>query len=117
MDSLYVIGWILIAVGIALGPGSALLFMSKRTTLNPAGQPSGLVTVGAFQFSRNPMYLGLVVGYVGLAVVIGQLWPIVLLPFPLFFLNSVVIPFEEGRLEKTFADEFSAYRRRVRRWL
>lgn len=117
MDSLDLIGWILIAVGIALGPGSAVLFMSKRTTLNPAGRPSGLVTVGAFQVSRNPMYLGLAVGYVGLAIVIAQLWPIVLLPLPLFFLNLVVVPFEEGRLEKTFADDFLAYRQRVRRWL
>lgn len=117
MASSYVLGWLLIAVGIAFGPGSASLFMFKRTTLNPAGQPSGLVTAGPFRISRNPMYLGLVIGYVGLAIVLARLWPIILLPLPLIALNSIVIPFEEDRLGKTFGAEFSAYRRHVRRWL
>lgn len=117
MASSYVLGWFLIAVGIAFGPGSALLFMLKRTTLKPAGQPSGLVTDGPFRISRNPIYLGLAVGYVGLAIVLGRLWPIILLPLPLVVLNSIVIPFEEDRMGKTFGAEFSAYRRHVRRWL
>src|SRR5579884_3048319 len=66
MRSLRPLGWIFVGVGTALGPGSVLLFALRRTTLNPAGRPSRLVTEGAFRLTRNPMYLGLAIIYSGL---------------------------------------------------
>jgi protein-S-isoprenylcysteine O-methyltransferase Ste14 len=110
-------GWLLLIIGVIIGPGSALSFGIKRTTLNPIGQPSRLVTGGAFRLTRNPMYLGLAIAYVGLALMFGRLGPLVLLPLPLVFLNTLVIPFEEDRLRRAFGDAFDAYCRRVRRWL
>jgi len=110
-------GWLLLVIGAIIGPGSALSFAVKRTTLNPVGQPSRLVTGGAFRLTRNPMYLGLAIAYVGLALMFGWLGPLVLLPLPLIFLNALVIPFEEDRLRGEFGDTFDAYCRRVRRWL
>lgn len=110
------IGWPLLATGLPLGRGSAVHFASRRTTPNPAGQSSRLVTTGAFRFTRNPMYLALAIGYVGLALLLEKVSPLFLLP-PLLLLNLVVIPFEEARLEATFGPEFSAYRRRVCRWI
>lgn len=110
-------GWLLLAVGVIIGPGSALSFAIRRTTLNPVGQPSRLVTGGAFRLTRNPMYLGLAIAYVGLALMFGWLAPLLLLPLPLIFLNARVIPFEEDRLRSAFGDTFDTYCRRVRRWL
>jgi len=117
IEPLHFFGWALIAGGLVLGPGSAILFALKRTTLNPGGQPSRLVTSGTFKISRNPMYLGLAVTYVGAAIAFNRPWAIVLLPLPLLLLNWVIIPFEESRLDHTFGVEFRAYRQRVRRWL
>jgi protein-S-isoprenylcysteine O-methyltransferase Ste14 len=117
IERLHVFGWALIAAGLVLGPGSAVLFALKRTTLNPGGQPSRLVTSGAFKISRNPMYLGLAVIYLGAAIAFNRPWAIVLLPLPVLLLNLVVIPFEESSLEHTFGVEFKAYRQRIRRWL
>jgi protein-S-isoprenylcysteine O-methyltransferase Ste14 len=101
-------GWLLLVVGVILGPGSALSFGIKRTTLNPVGQPSRLVTGGAFRLTRNPMYLGLAIAYAGLALIFGWLGPLFLLPLPLVFLNALVIPFEEDRLRRAFGDSFDA---------
>jgi protein-S-isoprenylcysteine O-methyltransferase Ste14 len=117
LRSIRPLGWVLLGLGVLIGPGSALLFALRGTTLNPAGRPLRLITSGAYRFTRNPMYLGLAAAYVGLALVLRAVWPILLLPLPLLFLNSVVIPYEEQRLTETFGDDFSAYRRRVRRWL
>jgi protein-S-isoprenylcysteine O-methyltransferase Ste14 len=111
------VGWILLMVGLILGPGSAALLGSKRTTLNPAGFPSRLVTDGTFRVTRNPMYLGLVFAYVALALLLGRAWPLLMLPAPVLLVNFLVIPFEEERMRETFGEEFAAYCRRVRRWI
>jgi protein-S-isoprenylcysteine O-methyltransferase Ste14 len=106
----------LIALGAVIGPGSAIAFALKRTTLNPAGEPTRLVTGGVYRWTRNPMYLGLALIYVGLALFLGAVGPLILLPAPLLFLNGVVIPFEEAQLRARFGESFTTYCSRVRRW-
>jgi protein-S-isoprenylcysteine O-methyltransferase Ste14 len=107
----------LIAIGAVIGPGSAIAFALKRTTLNPAGEPSRLVTGGVYRWTRNPMYLGLALIYLGLALILGAVGPLLLLPAPLLFLNGVVIPFEEAQLRAHFGEIFTTYCSRVRRWV
>jgi protein-S-isoprenylcysteine O-methyltransferase Ste14 len=111
------LGWALIVVGIVLGPASAGLFGLRHTTLNPAGRPSSLVTSGAFGLTRNPMYLGLTVAYVGACLVLGRILPLVLLVIPLALVNFMVIPFEEARMREAFGEDYLAYCRRVKRWV
>ena len=111
------IGWVLGVIGVILAPVSAGLFGWRRTTLNPAGHPAQLVTDGTFKISRNPMYLGLTVGYVGLSLALGRVWPLVFLILPVALMNAVVIPFEEARLRETFGDAYLDYSRRVGRWM
>lgn len=111
------IGWLLIALGLVLGPMSAALFLLRRTTLIPTARPSTLVTTGAYRISRNPMYLGLALIYCGLAIVLGYAWPLIALPIPLLVMSRVVIPAEEAHLQQVFGDAFSRYCQRVRRWL
>jgi protein-S-isoprenylcysteine O-methyltransferase Ste14 len=110
-------GWALVVVGVAIGPGSALAFLLKRTTLIPGSRPTRLVTGGAYRLSRNPMYLGLALLYVGLAVVLGPAWPLVFLPIPLLAMNLVFIPMEEANARQAFGEDYLAYCRKVRRWL
>jgi protein-S-isoprenylcysteine O-methyltransferase Ste14 len=96
---------------------SAARFALRRTTLNPAGHPAHLIVTGAHAWSRNPMYLSLTIIYVGMALVVGKAWPLVLVVLPWTAMNWLVIPFEESRLRKAFGQEYANYCRTVRRWL
>jgi len=63
------------------------------------------------------MYVGLVLAYVGEAGILRQVWPLVLLPLTVAYVNGIVIPLEEARLKDVFLDEYEEYRSRVRRWI
>lgn len=104
-------------LGLALAVSCFILFARRRTTIMPSGHPSRLVLDGPYRFTRNPMYLALVLSYVGLCLQLGLLWAVALLPLPWLALQLYVIPFEEARLRNEFGRQYSAYRARVRRWL
>jgi protein-S-isoprenylcysteine O-methyltransferase Ste14 len=110
-------GWLLVVIGLVLAPSSAVMFGLRRTTLNPVGQPAHLVTTGAFRWTRNPMYLGVSVIYVGLALVLDVVWALLLIPGPLLVMNVVTIPGEEAALRNQFGQAYVDYCQRVRRWL
>ena len=105
------------ASGLALAFSAALQFKALKTTVLPLGAPSELVTLGAYLWTRNPMYLGLLTALIGFALYIGTL-PFFLVPW-IFFLviNRVHIPYEEAVLEKTFGSAYERYLKRVRRWI
>jgi protein-S-isoprenylcysteine O-methyltransferase Ste14 len=105
------------AAGFVLSIAAAGRFVTRRTTLNPAGQPAHLVVGGAHAWSRNPMYLALTIIYLGVALALGEAWPLILVVLPWAAMNWVVIPFEEARLSATFAQGYADYCRRVRRWI
>ncbi|MCC4598108.1 isoprenylcysteine carboxylmethyltransferase family protein [Xanthomonas campestris pv. phormiicola] len=117
------LAWIQIAGGIGAGAGLLLalacfvLFAQLRTTILPERAPSGLVLRGPYRYSRNPMYVSLVLSYAGLCVQIGWPWALLLLPLPLLALQRVVIPFEEARLRERFGSAYDRYCAQVRRWL
>ena len=108
----------LVVVGVALSVASALLFRREGTELNPTSTTNRkLVTSGPFGFTRNPMYLGLVIVTLGIAVWVAG-WPMFLAPLATFATaNWVHIPFEEAKMRRQFGDAFDAYARTVRRWI
>lgn len=110
-------GGMIACLGLALAVSCFILFARRRTTIMPSGHPSRLVLDGPYRFTRNPMYLALVLSYVGLCLQLGLLWAVVLLPLPWLALQRYVIPFEEARLRNEFGRQYSAYCARVRRWL
>lgn len=85
--------------------------------LVPHGRARELVTGGTYRLTRNPMYAGLTLVYLGAAALLNLLWPVLLLPVPLLVLDRVFIPFEERRMDELFGESYAAYRRRVRRWV
>jgi protein-S-isoprenylcysteine O-methyltransferase Ste14 len=111
------IGYVLLALGAAIALWGLLIFYRLRTTTVPGRTSSKLVTWGPYRFSRNPMYVGLILAYLGEAGILDQVWPAVLLPFTVAYLNWIVIPVEEARLAETFGAAFDQYRARVRRWI
>jgi protein-S-isoprenylcysteine O-methyltransferase Ste14 len=112
-----VAGAVLLVAGVVFGPLLAAAFLARRTTLNPFGAPSVLMTGGVYRVSRNPMYLGVLLIYLGGCVLVQSLWPLPLLVFPLAILDRVVIPFEEASMRSAFGAAYDAYCSRVRRWL
>lgn len=112
-------------LGVALIVGAATLivpavalFIYRRTTITPhSARASTLVAAGPFRFTRNPMYLGLAVAYLGGTLVVNVAWPLVLFALPLWVMNMRVIPHEEETLERIFGDDYRAYQQRVRRWI
>lgn len=110
-------GLALAVAGFVLALAAAGRFVVRRTTLNPAGQPAHLVVSGAHAWSRNPMYLALTIICVGLALALGEAWPLILAVVPWGSMNWAVIPFEEARLRETFGQDYADYCRRTRRWI
>ncbi len=110
-------GWLLLAVGASLVLWAARTFSRAHTPIMPFKPASRIVTSGPFRFSRNPMYVGLSLMYLGLSLLMRMVWPILLLPLVLLALFALVIRREEQYLDDTFRKEYAEYRRRVRRWL
>ncbi|HEX2803318.1 MAG TPA: isoprenylcysteine carboxylmethyltransferase family protein [Sphingomicrobium sp.] len=111
-------GWGVIAIGVIVGPlAGAGLFHRLRTAIIPFKPASRLVTSGIYRWTRNPMYLGMALIYAGIAVLFDSLLALVLLIPVLIIIQLYVIAREEAYLERTFGDEYLAYKARVRRWL
>jgi len=109
-------GAVLFAVGGGVAGWGLVLFGKAKTTTVPGKLSGKLVTWGPYRFSRNPMYVGLVLAYLGEAGLLKQIWPVVLLPFTVAYINWTVIPVEEAKLEEAFPDEYKQYRLQARRW-
>jgi protein-S-isoprenylcysteine O-methyltransferase Ste14 len=107
------------AAGILIAAAAITQFWRSRTTLNPIelSRTSHLVTAGIFGFSRNPMYLGLVLLLVGWALWLGTASPWVVLPLFAIFLYAAQIVPEERALEAMFGEAYGTYRQKVRRWV
>jgi protein-S-isoprenylcysteine O-methyltransferase Ste14 len=110
-------GWIIFALGMFVAHTGLLTFILAGTPWLPFSPATKLVTHGFYKITRNPMYLGLTIGYIGGALVLNTAWPLIILPFVLWGMISTVIVKEEAYLEQTFGDEYREYKRRVRRWL
>ena len=103
-------------MGAVVAGWGLVLFGKAKTTTFPGKLSGKLVTWGPYRFTRNPMYVGLVLAYLGEAGLLKQIWPVVLLPFTVAYINWTVIPVEEAKLEEAFPNEYKQYRLQVRRW-
>ncbi|MEM6903727.1 MAG: isoprenylcysteine carboxylmethyltransferase family protein [Pseudomonadota bacterium] len=108
------------AVGVGLGlylVVSAILAMHRAGTNVPTFQPAtALVTGDVFARTRNPIYLGLVLALLGLAIAWPSLWMILFtLPIPLI-LNVAVIPQEERYMSAKFGAAYTTYKEQTPCW-
>ena len=110
-------GIVLVLLGVAHALPSVALFIRTHTTIIPHHQSTALVTRGPYRWTRNPMYVSLVLFYVGVAALFGSLWPLLFLPLPVLIVHFAVIPMEERQLETVFGQQYKDYKTRVRRWL
>jgi protein-S-isoprenylcysteine O-methyltransferase Ste14 len=111
------VGWPLIVLGLACAVSGFETFARHRTAIRPDRPAAELVRSGPYRWTRNPMYVGLTTVYVGLALLVGSAWPLLLLPIVVAALVRLVIRPEESYLSATFGTAYDDYRRHVRRWL
>ena len=89
--------------------GTSVLPFGDRTT--------AIVTGGPYRFTRNPMYVGMTLLYVGAAAATGVMWAFAALPMVLIVIRYYVIAREEAYLTAKFGDPYREYQSRVRRWI
>ncbi len=111
-------GVVMIGSGIAVGLASVYSFRKARTTILPAGRPTtAIVGSGPYRFTRNPMYVAMACAYIGISLVLNNLWALVLLPVVVIVVDTFVIRREERYLTAKFGEPYREYCARVRRWL
>jgi protein-S-isoprenylcysteine O-methyltransferase Ste14 len=106
-----------VAVWAILTVWSIGLFRGARTSMIPIKPTTALVVSGPYEFTRNPMYFGLICLYLGLALWFGVFWALILLPVVIAAMQYYVISREEQYLERKFGEEYLRYKARVRRWI
>jgi len=111
------VGFLVLLVGWAIIL-SAKLYLKKYLQPSKPGLPTTtLITTGIFSFSRNPIYLGVVIIPIGLGFLIDSLWvSLSVIPIWLFIHLVLIIP-EEEYLLSNFVGEFLRYKEKVPRWL
>lgn len=115
----YILIAIFCLIAAILLVASALRFRSVKTTVNPLKPEtsSSLVSSGVYRFTRNPMYLAMVLLLCAWGMYLGNLWVFTFVFLYGAYLDRFQIQPEERALAALFGEEFSAYKRNVRRWL
>ncbi len=103
--------------GLLVGALAILRFRRARTAVPTFRPATALVTDGIYARSRNPIYIGVVLCYLALAVLLASDWMVVFLVPALIVLDRGVIAREERYLEAKFGDDYRTYKQQVRRWL
>ena len=111
------VGLTFVAIGFALAALSVRNFRLAGTSVVPGEPSTALVETGPYRFTRNPIYIGFVLAYFGLSIMLTSLWVLLLLIPVLMVLQRGVVEREEDYLERQFGDAYRKYKARVPRWL
>ena len=112
-----ILGWILVAFSLIIVLPAIFRFVQSRNTLITVKPANSLQTNGIYSVTRNPMYLGLLFLYTGLAFLTGNWWTFILIPIVIIVITVYVIKREEKYLSDAFGQDYSAYKIKVRRWV
>ena len=111
------VGIALLATGLGIAILGALALIRAKTTIDPTGSAKRLMQDGIYRLTRNPMYLGGVLTFAGLGILLRSAW-LVLLVVPMAVgLQYLAIRREERHLEVRFGDAYRSYKASVPRWL
>jgi len=116
-DALFYPGIVMVAVSFIFAVVTIREFTMAKTTFKVNETATRLITTGPFSVSRNPLFLGSIIAYIGVAMLMRTFFPILLLPLTVLVVIKGVIEREEDYLEAKFGDNYHSYKRRTRRWL
>ncbi len=111
------LGVIPLGAGLAGVLSVAAIFKRAGTAIKPFETSSTLVVDGLNRITRNPIYLGMVCGLVGVGVLAGSVTPFFVVPAFAYLVDRRFIRAEEAMLEQAFGSQYASYKSRVRRWL
>jgi len=111
------LGLIPLVAGVALALTGARLFTRHGTGVVPFSPVTRLVLDGPYRFTRNPMYLGMVLALCGIAMLFGTLTPWLVIPLFAWWIDRRFIAQEEVMLEEHFGADYLEFKKRVRRWI
>ena len=107
----------LVVLGVGILVWGRRTLVAGGTNVDPSLPSTAVVTSGPYRISRNPLYVGLAIVYLGLTLAFDVWWGIVLLVLVLLVMHLGVIQREERYLERKFGDAYRQYRSAVRRYL
>jgi protein-S-isoprenylcysteine O-methyltransferase Ste14 len=111
------VGAIFAVLGLGLGIFSVWQFRRAGTSVVPGEPSTVLLQTGPYAFTRNPIYIGFVLLYFGLAIVLTSAWMLILLVPVLVVLQRGVVEREEAYLRDKFGEAYRKYEAKVPRWL
>jgi protein-S-isoprenylcysteine O-methyltransferase Ste14 len=111
------LGWTLVLFFVGWNGWSLWLFHRHQTGLLPGQATHTMIEEGPYRLSRNPLYVGLLALYLGLALLAPTFWGLALFPAAVLLVLWGAIRPEERFLHQRFGASYDRYARRVRRWL
>lgn len=112
-----VLGATLSLFGVGIAAWGRVILVRSGTNVNPYKPTTSIVTGGPYRFTRNPLYVGIQSLFLGLSLVAGTWWGLVLLLPAFLVLHHGVVLREEAYLERKFGEPYLAYKSAVHRWL
>jgi protein-S-isoprenylcysteine O-methyltransferase Ste14 len=114
---LFIVGILLVLAAIAMEWTAIRTLKRNKTTIRPDRPSEHLVIDGPFGITRNPIYLGNSLLMIGIGLIIGSLWFLILSVVAGFITQKAAIEGEERHLDIRFGKRYRDYKQRVRRWL
>ncbi len=112
-----VLGYLFVAFGLIFSLPAIVKFIGSKNTLITIKPANSLQTGGVYSITRNPMYLGLLLLYTGIAFFAGNWWTFILIPMVVMIITTYVIGREEKYLLDAFGQDYTSYKIKVRRWI
>lgn len=114
---LFAIGWLILLGVVALWFTTYRGMAAEKTTIHPNGIPTHLITSGPFLISRNPIYLANTLLLIGIGLIGGMVWFLLLAFVAAFATSKLAIQREEKILSEKFGKKYRDYAKKVRRWI
>ena len=111
------LGGLVLLAALVLAISAISAFAESGEELPPATPSRLLLTAGAYRYSRNPIYLAMILFGLGFGIATQNLWIILTTAAAGLIFNFFVIPPEEAYLERKFGVDYREYKERVRRWV
>lgn len=111
------LGWVMIALGVGLAVWAERLFSHAGTGVRPFTPSTALVAKGPYRFTRNPMYLGMMLVLAGGFFLAGSLGSLLIIPLFFSRIHTHFVLLEEEHMAEHFGKAYEDFKSRTRRWL